>query len=128
MDGTFGPTTEAAVRAFQREKKVGIDGIAGPRTCQALIDSVKRGSKGDFVRGAQEELNSRDLPGDAKKLRVDGIFGPLTEAATNSFQKAIAAEIAGFPVDKIVGPNTWQALAGPGERHVAEEPSDGDRG
>lgn len=35
-DGLFGPRTEAAVMAFQREQGLAIDGIAGPDTLKAL--------------------------------------------------------------------------------------------
>ena len=38
--GHFGPRTEAAVRAFQREHKIVPDGIVGPKTWRAL-DKVK---------------------------------------------------------------------------------------
>jgi peptidoglycan hydrolase-like protein with peptidoglycan-binding domain len=34
--GTFGPKTEAAVRAFQREHNMVPDGIVGPKTWEAL--------------------------------------------------------------------------------------------
>jgi N-acetyl-anhydromuramyl-L-alanine amidase AmpD len=35
-DGSFGPKTEAALRAFQRERRLVPDGIAGPKTWAAL--------------------------------------------------------------------------------------------
>lgn len=36
-DGVFGPRTRDGVRAFQREKGLSVDGIAGPQTFSALI-------------------------------------------------------------------------------------------
>ncbi|WP_260597877.1 peptidoglycan-binding domain-containing protein [Sphingomonas endolithica] len=36
-DGDFGPVTEATLRAFQRRAGIVPDGIAGPRTWQALL-------------------------------------------------------------------------------------------
>jgi hypothetical protein len=36
IDGTYGPTTEAAVRQFQRDQGLTPDGIVGPQTWQAL--------------------------------------------------------------------------------------------
>jgi peptidoglycan hydrolase-like protein with peptidoglycan-binding domain len=43
-------------------------------------------------------------------VAVDGIYGPKTTAAVKVFQKGMADEIRGFPVDGIVGSLTWQAL------------------
>lgn len=41
-DSTFGPLTEAAVRAFQREHGMVPDGIVGPRTWMRLDESVRK--------------------------------------------------------------------------------------
>lgn len=42
LDGIFGPETERAVRAFQSENNLGVDGIVGRNTWQALFNSTGR--------------------------------------------------------------------------------------
>ncbi len=37
VDGSFGAATEAAVKNYQRDKKLGVDGIAGPDTMGSLL-------------------------------------------------------------------------------------------
>jgi peptidoglycan hydrolase-like protein with peptidoglycan-binding domain len=111
VDGIFGPRTDAAVRAFQQERGLAVDGIVGPNTWRALIIQVRQGSRGDAVRGVQEEFQFRNLSGDPSKgLQIDGIFGPRTDAAVRGFQQAIAQDVPSMAVDGIVGPMTWQAL------------------
>jgi peptidoglycan hydrolase-like protein with peptidoglycan-binding domain len=111
VDGIFGPKTDAAVRAFQHERSLAVDGIVGPHTWRALIVEVQKGSQGDAVRGVQEEFQFRNLSGDPSKgLQIDGIFGPKTDAAVRGFQHAIAQDVPSMAVDGIVGPMTWQAL------------------
>lgn len=40
IDGRFGPQTTAAVKAFQKKQKIGVDGIVGPLTFRALVTDV----------------------------------------------------------------------------------------
>ena len=57
--------------------------------------TLKLGSKGNDVKALQSKLN----------LKVDGVFGPLTEKAVKEFQKK-----NGLVVDGIVGTKTWEKL------------------
>jgi peptidoglycan hydrolase-like protein with peptidoglycan-binding domain len=65
------------------------------------MPTVQHGDKGDAVSQAQRAL--RRTPN--LTLEVDGVFGPLTESATEDFQKQ-----AGIPVTGVVDQATWQAL------------------
>ncbi|MDB5511020.1 MAG: hypothetical protein JWR08_503 [Enterovirga sp.] len=69
---------------------------------------LSRGSTGPEVRALQARLNEVHKP--YPPLKVDGIFGALTEAAVRGFQTR-----RNLKVDGIVGPKTQAALtAGPG--------------
>jgi peptidoglycan hydrolase-like protein with peptidoglycan-binding domain len=106
VDGQFGTKTETAVKAVQKAKKLTVDGIVGPKTWAAIVITVKQGSKGDAVRGVQEEFQFRNLSGDPTEgPQIDGIFGPVTDQAVRAFQEALE-----ITMDGIVGPITWRAL------------------
>ncbi len=106
VDGIFGPATAAAVKAFQGKHDLEVDGIVGDKTWRVLIVGVQAGSKGDAVRAVQSQFQARNLSGDPSKgLKIDGIFGPKTDAAVRGFQEA-----AKLVVDGIVGEVTWNAL------------------
>jgi peptidoglycan hydrolase-like protein with peptidoglycan-binding domain len=100
VDGVFGPKTNAAVRAFQAEHGLTVDGIVGDQTWPKLIIQVAQGSTGDAVRAVQSQIHSR-----SGWLAVDGIFGPETDSAVRVFQ-----QITGVGVDGIAGPVTWNTL------------------
>jgi peptidoglycan hydrolase-like protein with peptidoglycan-binding domain len=100
VDGDFGPKTSAAVRAFQAEHGLAVDGIVGNQTWPVLIIEVSAASTGDAVRAVQSQIHSR-----SGWLTVDGIFGPETESAVRFFQ-----EDTGLAVDGIAGPYTWNTL------------------
>lgn len=113
-DGTYGALTEDAVRAFQRARGIGVDGIVGPVTHRELGDAewvlgarvLSRRTpmlRGDDVRALQDRLTT--LGFDAGK--TDGIFGPQTEAAVLEFQRNY-----GLGIDGVAGTETVRALRG----------------
>ncbi len=107
VDGQFGATTEAAVRAFQKDKGIHVDGVVGEITWLNIDEAdtsnptIRRGSTGNPVRRAQKRLSlaGYDTGG------VDGLFGSGTEAAVRRLQ----AE-RGLTVDGVVGPQTWAQI------------------
>ena len=111
VDGVLGPKTDAAVRAFQTEGGLSVDGIVGPRTWSALISVVQKGSRGDAVRGVQEEFQFRNGTGDPSQgVQIDGIFGSETDEAVRGFQESLSLDHPEVIVDGTVGPITWRAL------------------
>ena len=62
--------------------------------------TIRRGSKGELVTQCQDLLSK-----DGYDLKVDGIFGPITESKVKEFQKKKK-----LVVDGIVGPKTWAEL------------------
>ena len=79
--------------------------------------TVSLGATGGAVRRLERALRRTPNLG----LVVDGVFGPLTDAAVKEFQQG-----AGLAVDGIVGPLTWDALPDGGPMPVLREGSTGD--
>jgi N-acetylmuramoyl-L-alanine amidase len=112
LEGRFGETTEAAVKAFQQRRGLLVDGRVGTETWTDLLEAGYRLGdrtlylryrpfRGDDVRALQRRLNA--LGFDAG--REDGILGTQTGVAIRDFQRNV-----GHDVDGIVGPETLTAL------------------
>lgn len=102
VDGKFGPKTSEAVKSFQVENGLTIDGIVGENTWNELCITLKINSTHlNAVKALQYLLVEKH----GYTLSIDGIFGPKTLNAVEDFQSR--SEIA---VDGIVGPTTWKYL------------------
>jgi peptidoglycan hydrolase-like protein with peptidoglycan-binding domain len=113
IDGVEGPTTAAAVRAFQRRAHLTVDGVAGPRTRAAL------GRFGRHPLGSRP-LAQRAFGWDVAELQFllawhgfpsgpfDGRYGARTAAAVRRFQR-----FAGLGQDGVAGAATLSAIHGP---------------
>jgi peptidoglycan hydrolase-like protein with peptidoglycan-binding domain len=107
VDGQFGSKTESAVKAFQGDRQLTVDGIVGEITWLNIDEAdtsnplLRKGSTGNPVRRAQKRLTlaGYDTGG------VDGSFGAKTEAAVKRFQAD-----QGLVEDGIVGPATWARI------------------
>jgi len=110
----FDEDLDRAVRQFQQERGIAIDGIVGPQTFRRLEEARWRlGDRvlqylpghamiGDDVLALQERLTGMGFsPG-----RIDGIFGGATDHAVREFQLN-----TGLRTDGTAGPDTFRALA-----------------
>lgn len=111
-DPLFDQPTDWAVREFQQNRGLVVDGIVGPETYAALAAArLKLGDRllslagkyfvGDDVAALQERL--AELGFDTG--RADGIFGLRTERALKAFQREY-----GLVSDGVCGPATFRAL------------------
>lgn len=108
-DGSFGPKTTQAVRAYQYAHALTVDGVVGNQTWGAL-NTAKRGlpypgqqavgSTGTSVREIQQELAYRGF-----SISVDGQFGNQTKEIVISYQS-----LRGLAKDGIIGSLTWGDL------------------
>lgn len=114
----YDDATEAAVRRFQDERGIRVDGICGRQTWSALVEAGWRlgdrllferqpMQRGDDVAELQTRLGGLGFLDD----RVDGFLGPRTAGALRDFQRN-----CGLTVDGICGPETIGELVRLGAR------------
>jgi peptidoglycan hydrolase-like protein with peptidoglycan-binding domain len=107
IDGVFGDATELAVKAFQQEKEITVDGIVGKVTWINIDEAdqsepvLRIGSIGLPVRRAQRRMSlvGFDVGG------VDGRYGGKTESAVKDLQQRFQVTI-----DGVVGSQTWAII------------------
>lgn len=109
----FDAACDRAVRTFQQQRGLSVDGVVGPATYRALDEarwrlgdrilaySVTHPLVGDDVAALQRRL--LELGFDAG--RDDGVLGPETEQALRDFQRNV-----GLRPDGTCGPSTFKAI------------------
>lgn len=89
VDGDFGWRTEAAVKLYQQQHNLRIDGIVGPQTWASLKRTVKSGAR--LLKPGHSGVDVYELQGllqvHGHSVVRDGIFGAETESAVKSFQQ-----------------------------------------
>ena len=133
IDGSFGPSTEAAVRGFQRTYGINEDGVVGEVTWDRIYNVylglvanlpasftegqvlpfpgtiLRIGSEGEDVRVLQNYLNyiAKTYP-EIPTVTPTGYFGTATANATNAFASLFGIE---GTLPSTVGAVMWDAIA-----------------
>ncbi|HEY9212816.1 MAG TPA: peptidoglycan-binding protein [Ancylobacter sp.] len=98
-DGQFGAKTDEALKAYQKEHGLSVDGIAGPDTFAAIglyeLILLKVGTSGESVKKLQTALG----------ISADGKYGAGTQKAVKEYQAKNGLEADGF-----AGPATLAKL------------------
>ena len=113
VDGDYGDTTVAAVKAFQKKYNLTADGIAGKETLKKLDSAYKNADSDkddDSLRMGDSGSAVKDLQTKLKKLgyydgTVDSTFGSGTYAAVRAFQKKY-----NLTADGVAGSETLKKL------------------
>jgi peptidoglycan hydrolase-like protein with peptidoglycan-binding domain len=116
ITGNFDASLDAAVRAFQQSNGLTVDGVVGPETWVALPNgepspTYRIGATSPVIGRLQNALAGGVVAVQFTPYNgpIDGVFGPLTEAAVRSLQTW-----AGKTVDGVVGDETWFIWLTPG--------------
>ncbi|ELP92317.1 hypothetical protein EIN_122280 [Entamoeba invadens IP1] len=99
-DGQMGPSTKAAIKQFQSDYGLAVDGIAGPQTIAKLEQLTNYSAQTQYVQTMLIQLGYS-----CGSSGADGFNGPSTVAAITQFQKDY-----GLKVDGDAGPETIAKL------------------
>ncbi len=113
VDGSYGDTTVAAVKAFQKKYNLTADGVAGSETLKKLDSayknadsdkddgSLRKGATGSAVKNLQTKLKKLGF----YNASIDGDYGDTTVAAVKAFQKKY-----NLTADGVAGSETLKKL------------------
>lgn len=114
LPSAYDDQVELAVRTFQQQRGLHVDGVVGVATFRRLDearwtlgDRILTHLPGNLMAGDDVfALQRRLLELGFKVGRVDGYFGPETEAGLREFQRNV-----GIPADGTCGPMTLKMLS-----------------
>ncbi|KRE43718.1 peptidoglycan-binding domain-containing protein [Knoellia sp. Soil729] len=113
-DGSFGPGTEAKVKAYQSSKGISPTGIVAASTWKALMGTAPAATTTSPLAAYAKVVLSRGSTGPAVvalqkalALTADGSFGPGTETKVKAYQTS-----KGISPTGVVAASTWAALMG----------------
>jgi N-acetylmuramoyl-L-alanine amidase len=125
VEAEFDFATDGAVRQFQQERGLIVDGIVGPVTVRSLTDArwtlgdrtlaytLSAVMSGDDVQALQVRLAELGY----NTGRPDGVFGSLTDGCVRDFQRH-----RGLPEDGVFGADTYRELIRIGPRFKGGRP------
>ncbi|MCY7401871.1 MAG: DUF1906 domain-containing protein [Nocardioides sp.] len=106
IDGSYGPATVSAARAWQSARKFAPTDTFEQRHWVALLaaggrTTIKRGSSDESVHRLQRALNAAG----AGRFRATGVFDAKTEGALRTYQARLRIAVSG-----VATPQTWSKL------------------
>ena len=110
---TYDGALDRAVRAFQQQRGLSVDGVVGPQTYRMLEEARWRLGDRLLTHAPGAVLSGDDVIALQQRLldlgfqvgKIDGRFGRQTELAVREFQRNV-----GVPPDGTCGPATLKAL------------------
>ena len=99
IDGVLGPNTQAALRAYQRDKGLSVTATLDAPTRGALLSDTTTAAARTVpswattmdVRSAQKELKDRGYYSGP----IDGVIGPATQTALRAYQRDRGLKVTG---------------------------------
>ncbi|WP_369929280.1 XVIPCD domain-containing protein [Xanthomonas sp. NCPPB 2632] len=134
-DGKFGSTTKAAVEAFQQDRKLDVDGVAGNDTLKVLADQVRAKTETATAAQLPGRLDHPDHPDHAmfQQARdqvyvIDRRLGRTPDLQSDQIASALVVQARSDGLQRIDqvalsedGSRMWAVQTPPGQRdHLAD--------